>query len=124
MSKIIINSKIKSSDETNIIKDKLAVFKDGVINYKEDDLMVSIKISKDKITIKRENSKMKIKLKFDRDNETTSEYNIKDLNLKIGLLVNTKKLSINKNKITIRYELFMNKEYSDTFDYVLEWSDL
>ena len=124
MSKIIINSKIKSSDGIEIIKDKMAVFKDGLISYKENDLMVSIKLSKNKVTVKRENDEYKITLKFDSVNETTSEYVIKDINLKINILIKTKRLSVGDNKINIKYDLFMNKEFSDTFDYTLEWSDL
>ena len=53
-----------------------------------------------------------------------SKYVIKDMGIEIKLESKTKNLIINDNKIMVEYDLFMNGEFSDSFKYEVEWSDL
>lgn len=124
MSKIKINSKIfgKESEEYKISVN--GIKKDNIITYKDDNALVNIELSDAAISIKRENNEMTQTLKFEEKKENKTNYFIKEFNMDITLITKTKKLLIEKNSIKIEYELYMNEEYSDTFTYTLEWSDL
>lgn len=124
MPKIIINSSVKSNtDEEILIKEK-AILKDNIITYKKHGINVSINIKNNNVLLLRENDEMKITLNFKKNEKTISFYEIKTLNLKIEIKVITKKLIIDNKKVSITYDLYMNDEFSDSFNYDLEWSDL
>lgn len=123
MSKIIINSSVFSKVEKEQLTNIKAILKDGKINYKKDNVFVSITILKSKIVLLRENDNMKLSLEFEKNKTLTTKYVIKDLGLEIKVDVKTKKLLINDNSFEIEYELFMNGEFSDTFNYSVEWSE-
>ena len=110
--------------DQEVIKNLKAILKDGLITYKKNDVNVSIKIEENSVILIRENDEMKITLKFEKDKKTNSFYEIKPLNLKIKITVKTKLLIISNNKLSIKYDLYMNGEFSDSFDYNLEWRDL
>lgn len=124
MSKIIINSNVFSKNEEERLTSVLAILKDGIINYKNDGVKVNITLLKDKIILVRENDNMKLTLEFEENKTLTTKYVIKDLGIGIKVETKTKRLLINNNSFEIEYELFMNGEFSDTFSYNLEWSEL
>ncbi len=123
MSKIIINSSVFSKDEKERLTNIKAILKDGKINYKKDNVTVSITILNGKIILLRENDDMKLSLEFEKNKTLTTKYVIKDLGLEMKVDVKTKKLLINNNSFEIEYELFINDEFSDTFNYSVEWSE-
>lgn len=124
MSKIIINSNVFSKNERERLNNVKAILKDGKITYKKDDINVSITLLKDKIILIRENDDMRLNLEFEKNKTLTTKYVIKELGIEIKVETKTKKLLINNNSFEIEYELFMNGEFSDNFNYSVEWSDL
>lgn len=123
MSKIIINSSVFSKGGKEQLTNIKAILKDGKINYKKDNVTVSITILNGKIILLRENDDMKLSLEFEKNKTLTTKYVIKDLGLEMKVDVKTKKLLINNNSFEIEYELFINDEFSDTFNYSVEWSE-
>jgi len=121
MSKIIINSKVISSDVTEIIKDKHAILKDGNIYYKHDNVNNVITIKDSEISIKRENDEYTMLLVFDNNEIKTSEYVFKDINMSMKIETKTHKLLINDNNLLIEYTVYINDVKSDDFIYELEW---
>ncbi len=124
MSKIIINSNVFSKKEEERLTSVLAILKDGKINYRNDGVNVIITLLKDKIILVRENDSMVLTLEFEENKTLTTKYLIKELGISIKVETKTKRLLINNNSFEIEYELFMNGEFSDTFNYNLEWSEL
>lgn len=121
MSKIIINHEIKSSSLKEMIKEKKAILKDGLITYNNDGINVGVKINNDSVFLTRENKDMKISLEFELNKSLVTKYIIKDIKTEVILKTVTKKLIIEKNKLLIEYDLYMNNEFSDSFEYSLEW---
>ena len=124
MSKIIVNHNIKSTLENEEIKNKKGILKDNTITYNYAGIMISVKIFKNKVFLERENEDVKICLEFEENKSIVTKYVIKDMKLEIKLESKTKDLIINYNKIMVEYDLFMNGEFSDSFKYEVEWSDL
>lgn len=121
MSKIIINHQIKSTSSKELLKDKKAILKDEFITYSSDGIINNIKINKDKVFLTRENKDMKITLEFELNKSLISKYFIKDIKTEIILKTITNKLVIDENKLFIKYDLYMNNEFSDSFEFSLEW---
>lgn len=124
MPKIIINSSVKSNNDEEILTNLKAILKDGLITYKKDGVNVSINIKDSSVILIRENEEMKITLEFKKNKRTNSFYDIKTLKLRIKVTVETKELVINSNSLSIKYDLYLNGEFSDSFNYNLEWRDL
>lgn len=123
MSKIIINSNVFSKQEEERLTNQKAILKDGIINYKKNDVNVNITLLKDKVILARESNNMKLTLEFEENKNLVTKYVIKDLGVEIKVETKTNKLIINNNSFEIEYELFMNNEFSDTFNYKVEWSE-
>ena len=124
MSKIIVNHNIKSTLENEEIKNKKGILKDNTITYNYAGIMISVKIFKNKVFLERKNEDVKICLEFEENKSIVTKYVIKDMKLEIKLESKTKKLIINDHNIEVEYDLFMNGEFSDSFKYEVEWSDL
>ena len=124
MPKILINSSIKSKNDYEVLKDYKAILKDDKITYKTGGMNISILIKKDSIILERENEEIKITLEFKDNKKTNNFYYIKKLNLRLNTEVDTKKIVINDNSISVKYDLYINNCFSDTFYYNLEWRDI
>lgn len=124
MSKIIIKSTIKSSDNIDEVKDKKALYINNKITYDDNGVNTSIEIMDDEVILTRESSDTKVFLYFNKYQKRKSIYELKTHNLKMDILVDTKDLLIEDKKINVIYDLYINDEFSDTFVYELEWSDL
>ncbi len=124
MSKIKIKVAIFSKDEKPYIENKLAIKRDNNITYYDNGSLISLLIKQNKVILRKNNKDIKLNLEFEKDKSLTGFYFIKDLNIKIKAKAKTKKLKINDNSIKIEYDLFMNDEFSDSFIYNIEWSDL
>lgn len=124
MSKIIVNHNIKSTSSLEVVKDKKGILKDNIITYNHNGVMIRLKLLENKIFFERENKDVKIYLEFEKNKSIITKYVIKDMGIEIKLESKTKNLIINDNKIMVEYDLFMNAEFSDSFKYEVEWSDL
>ncbi len=124
MSKIIVNHNIKSTSSLEVVKDKKGILKDNIITYNHNGVMIRLKLLENKIFFERENNDVKIYLEFEKNKSIITKYVIKDMGIEIKLESKTKNLIINDNKIMVEYDLFMNGEFSDSFKYEVEWSDL
>ncbi len=124
MSKIIVNHNIKSTSSLEVVKDKKGILKDNIITYNHNGVMIKLKLLENKIFFERENKDVKIYLEFEKNKSIITKYVIKDMGIEIKLESKTKNLIINHNKIMVEYDLFMNGEFSDSFKYEVEWSDL
>lgn len=124
MSKIIVNHNIKSTSSLEVVKDKKGILKDNIIIYNHDGAMIKLKLLENKIFFERENKDVKIYLEFEKNKSIITKYIIKDMGIEIKLESKTKNIIINDNNLMIEYDLFMNGEFSDSFKYELEWSDL
>lgn len=121
MSKITLSYKIFSSSSNEEKENIRAIKNDNIITYKLDGIKVSITILNNKIMIKRESNDMELNLEFQNNKSIITSYHMKDLNINIKVETKTKKLVINENSILINYDLYMNDEFSDNFQYELEW---
>lgn len=124
MSKIIINEQINSSNGKENINNKKAILKDNKISYERNGFIMKIIIDDEKIYVIRENNDVKINLEFKKDQSLTTKYIIKYMNTSVDLKTVTKKLSIQDNRICIKYDLYMNDKFSDNFEFKLEWRNL
>ena len=124
MSKIMINGGVFSKNDGELIDNVKAVYKDNVIAYNLNGITVKITTFPDKLLITRENDDMKLNLEFEENKRLVSKYLIKDLGLNVKVETKTKKLIMNDNNLKVEYDLFMNEEFSDSFTFNLEWSDL
>lgn len=123
MSKIIVKHSIKSSLDDNTVKEKKGILKDSHITYNVDGI-IKLMITGNIVFFEKENDNIKINLKFEKNRSTKTKYLIKDMHTEIELETKTKELIINENSIYIKYDLYMNDGFSDTFEYKLEWRDL
>lgn len=124
MAKIIIKYKISSTNEKELKGEVTGIKNNNIITYKDTDSIVNILLENNVISIKRENNKMHLILKLEDNKSNITNYYIKDLGFNFDVKAVTKKLEVKKNKLNVIYELYINDEYSDTFNYTLEWSDL
>ena len=124
MAKIIVNSSVRSTDSKEIIEDKKAIIKDDKITYHHNGVTTSVNLSKDMVILSREDEEKRFILKFINKKQTKSFYEIISLNSKMDLIVDTKKLDINSNSLFIKYDLYLNNQFVDSFSYNLEWRDL
>lgn len=121
MSKITLSYKIFSSSSNEEKENIRAIKNDNIITYKLDGIKVNITILNNKIIIKRESNDMELNLEFQNNKSIITSYHMKDLNINIKVETKTKKLVINQNSVLINYDLYMNDEFSDNFQYELEW---
>lgn len=124
MAKVIIKYKISSKNEKELKGEVNGIKNNNIITYKDTDSIVNILLEKDAVSIKRENDKMHLTLKLEDNKSNITNYFIKDLGFNFDVKAVTKKLEIKENTLNVIYELYINDEYSDTFNYTLEWSDL
>ncbi len=123
MSKIKIESKISSNNYKELLTSCYGIKNDNLITYKDSSAFINILLSKNSISIKRENKEFLLELKFKKDSKQHGNYFIKDIKLNFDVYTKTKKLTINSNKIIVEYELYLKDELSDVFVYTIEWSD-
>lgn len=124
MAKVIIKYKISSKNEKELKGEVTGIKNNNIITYKDTDSIVNILLENNVISIKRENDKMHLTLKLEKKKSNITNYYIKDLGFNFEVKAETKKLEVKENKLNVIYELYINDEYSDTFNYTLEWSDL
>lgn len=123
MAKIKIKTSLNTINEmsANISNEIIGEIDDKVIIYNEGDIKVIIEILEDKITMSRINDDYVIKMSFIRDSITEGLYDIKDINAKFNLAVETNELIIEEGKIFIDYHLNLNNEDMGVFHFQLDY---
>ena len=121
MKKIKIHSILSNSDNETTIVDEEVMFDeiDNVITYMEDDLKVSISIFETFVKIRRCNEDYDLNLEFDLNEDKICKYSVKSRGLDLDLLVRTKELEIEDNRVYIKYELFNDQKSIGEFEYKL-----
>ena len=121
MKKIKIHSILSNSDNETTIVDEEVMFDevDNVITYMEDDLKVSISIFETFVKMRRCNEDYDLNLEFDLNEDKVCKYSVKPIGLDLDLLVRTKELEIDDNRIYIKYELFNDQKSIGEFEYKL-----
>lgn len=121
MKKIKIHSILSNSDNETTIVDEEVMFDevDNVITYMEDDLKVSISIFETFVKMRRCNEDYDLNLEFDLNEDKVCKYSVKSIGLDLDLLVRTKELEIDDNRIYIKYELFNDQKPIGEFEYKL-----
>ena len=114
MEKISICAKITSKEFNNQETMTIGIKDNNKIEYKENEIDVTIKILKNKILLYRESKTEKIKLEFINNKESVSYIKSKDIKIPIDIL--TKEIRILENKIYIKY--YINNE---EFEYDISW---
>ena len=124
MSKIKVKSVVKSSNDTTCLMDKKAIYADNKITYNDNGVITTIEVLGDEVILTRENDDTKVSLTFNKNEKKKSKYELKSHGLMMDVLVDTKELKVDDNKINVIYDLYINDAFSDTFVYELEWGDL
>lgn len=91
------------------------------MQYKVDNIMHKLNISKEDIILVRENNEFKNTLIFSLNKQTVSNYLLKENNLLIDINIKTKKIEKDNDKITIIYEVM---ESSETYEYQIEMRNM
>lgn len=118
MSKVNIKTTLKSKNENKKYEGK-AIKEKNKITYIEDKIKTIILNIEDMVTIERiRDYHLKINLK--KHHKLKGTYKSKYGNLNIETY--TKDIKIEKNKVKIKYDLYINAHLIDTFTYNLEYS--
>lgn len=98
--------KISLNDNDKIIESELsALIIDNTIKYIDNDILVNININNDYIIMKRENKEYQLVLEFKNKRKTTGSYLLKENNVQFDLDILTNDLKIEKDFISIIYEI-------------------
>ena len=124
MSKIKIYSKISSKTNEDEIYDGIAIRKDNNIFYNKNKCNISVLIEDKKVILKRENNEIKLNMTFELSKKVGGEYFLKEYSSYLTITTMTKKLNITNNSLEIEYDLYIDNEFSDTFFYIMKWSDI
>lgn len=115
--KCLINHKIINNEEKIIKKNIKAIYNDSKLSYKDDIDSIKITINKDNIIMIKENIDSKITFNFIKNKKTNLEYYIKMFNSYLDGQLLTNELIIDKDKINIKYELWIQDEYIGKYEY-------
>lgn len=94
---------LKGEENLDFITD--GIKKNNKITYKENNILVSVNILKNKIKMNRKCSEYEINLLFDKNKDTISTYSVFGGLKKFDLNTKTKNLIITEDKIIIEYNL-------------------
>ena len=111
--KVILHIFLDGDDTLDL--DVKGIKSDNNYKYKENNIMVNLKIKDDIVYLNRKCSEYDIKLVFDKNRVTDSTYTVFGGMKAFILKTKTKKLIVNDNIIEIEYDLEGNK-----FKYLLE----
>ncbi len=123
MNEVQIRTTLKNSENetTNLETKGVYDIEKNMISYVEDDLNVSVYINSTKIVMSRKNENYNLNLEFELNKQNKSKYEVKSVGLYIDLIIETKKLIINRNSILIQYELYNDEKIIGAFEYELYW---
>lgn len=123
MAKIKIKTSLNTINEmsANINNEIVGEMNNNEIIYNEGEIKVIITILDNKITMSRINDDYVIKMEFILNSITEGIYDIKDVNTKFNLAVETNELTINDGMIFVNYHLNLNNEDMGIFKFQLDY---
>lgn len=123
MAKIKIKTSLNTINEmsANISNEIVGEMNNNEIIYNEGEIKVIITILDNKITMSRINDDYVIKMEFILNSITEGIYDIKDVNTKFNLAVETNELTINDGMIFVNYHLNLNNEDMGFFKFQLDY---
>lgn len=114
---IIVHSSLENQDE--ILENKSnGIRENNKIEYLEDGVNVMILIEESRILLKRENEEYRLEFIFDKKENSTGIYYIKEEDIYLEIPIQTNTLMIHENKIELEYELIQDG-YTDQKRYIL-----
>ena len=121
MKKIKIYSVLSNSDNETTTVEALADYdkKEKIIKYVEEDLKVEIKIQNNRILMNRKNDEYDLNLIFELNEKIKCKYQVNSIGLTLDIVVYTKKLEIEDNRIYINYEMYNDNKIIGIFEYKL-----
>lgn len=123
MAKIKIKTSLNTINEmsANISNEIVGEINNNEIIYNEGEIKVIITILDNKVTMSRINDDYVIKMEFILNSITEGIYDIKDVNTKFNLAVETNELTINDGMIFVNYHLNLNNEDMGIFKFQLDY---
>lgn len=123
MAKIKIKTSLNTINEmsANISNEIVGEMNNNEIIYNEGEIKVIITIFDNKIMMSRINDDYVIKMEFILNSITDGVYDIKDVNTKFNLAVETNELTINDGMIFVNYHLNLNNEDMGIFKFQLDY---
>lgn len=123
MAKIRIKTSLNTINEmsANITNEIVGEKNDNEIIYNEGEIKVIINILDNKVKMSRINEDYTIKMEFVKNSITDGLYDIKDVNSKFNLAVETNELKIEDGMIFVNYHLNLNNEDMGVFKFQLDY---
>lgn len=123
MAKINIKTSLNTINEmsANINNEIIGEITDKKLIYNEGEIKVIIEIFDDQIIMSRINDDYIIKMLFIKNSITEGLYDIKDIDVKFNLAVETNELIIEEGRIYIDYHLNLNNEDMGVFHFQLNY---
>ena len=123
MAKIKIETSLNTINEmsANIHNEIIGEMDAQKIIYNEGEIKVIIEITDKQVTMSRINDDYIIKMIFIKNSITEGLYDIKDLDVKFNLAVETNELVIEDGKLYIDYHLNLNNEDMGIFHFQLDY---
>lgn len=119
--KVCIKGYIKDVDENTTINfNAFGIKNENKINYVEKDVVNKIVIEKEKIILIRENKEFKNTIVFKLNEETISEYLLKENNFVIELKIYTIQMDISNNLLLINYLVV---DSDNQYEFYMEMSE-
>ena len=119
--KVCIKGYIKNENENTTINfNAFGIKNENKINYVEKDVVNKIVIEKEKIILIRENKEFKNTIVFKLNEETISEYLLKENNFVIELKIYTIQMDISNNLLLINYLVV---DSDNQYEFYMEMSE-
>lgn len=119
--KVCIKGYIKDVDENTTINfNAFGIKNENKINYVEKDVVNKIVIEKEKIILIRENKEFKNTIVFKLNEETISEYLLKENSFVIELKIYTIQMDISNNLLLINYLVV---DSDNQYEFYMEMSE-
>lgn len=119
--KACIKGYIKDVDENTTVNfNAFGIKNENKINYVEKDVVNKIVIEKEKIILIRENKEFKNTIVFKLNEETISEYLLKENNFVIELKIYTIQMDISNNLLLINYLVV---DSDNQYEFYMEMSE-
>lgn len=109
----LVQNNLEKQEKNNVP----AKYKNNLLLFSYDNENIKISINNDNIIMERDNIESSLKFKFKLNTKCEGNYFIKQLNSYLDTEVLTNKLIIDKKRIYIEYELWIQEEYAGLFKY-------
>ena len=119
MKTVFLDILINNSEEKVQYNDIEGLIKNNILEFNNSSDYYKITLGPI-LNIHKENSESILDLNFILNKETNGIYFIKDMNYNMDAKVLTKELLLNKDKISINYELYLQEEFIGLFSFNID----